>query len=83
MKSVLWRVCTDCGDEIGPTDRRWEHHTYGGLKVECFCEECMLAQVSGYAERTIAGMLDGQVKVRVIGQAATDVAPSTDERSEP
>jgi hypothetical protein len=83
MPSVLWRVCTDCGDEIGPTDRHWQHHKNGGLIVDLFCEDCMLAQVSAYAERTIAGMLDGQVKVRVIGQAATDGAPSTAERSEP
>jgi hypothetical protein len=83
MNSLLWRVCTDCGEPIGPTDRRWEHHTNGGLRVEYFCEECMLAQVNDYTERTIAGMLDGKVGVKVIGKAKTDEAPSTAERSEP
>jgi hypothetical protein len=83
MKSVLWRRCSDCDAEIGPTERRWDHITLGGLKLESFCEECMMAQVNDYAQRTIAGMLDGRVQVRVNGRPVKDPAPSTPERSEP
>jgi hypothetical protein len=83
MARVQLRECGDCERTIGPTERRWDHVTQGGLKIRSFCEECMLEQVSDYAARTIHGMLDGVVKVRVIGQVAEDGAPSTPERSEP
>jgi hypothetical protein len=69
MKKVPRWDCDDCGRPLTGTDRHWTHVTYGGLLVEHFCEACMLGQVNDYAERTIMGMLDGQVEVRVNGQA--------------
>lgn len=70
MKRVQARVCDDCGSAIGPTDRRWDHVTRGGLRVESYCEQCMLGQVSDYARRTIMGMLNGELELRINGEPA-------------
>jgi hypothetical protein len=68
MAKIPFLKCGDCKRELSPTERRWEHHTNGGARIESFCEDCMLEQVNGYTERTIAGMLDGRVGVLVNGQ---------------
>lgn len=90
MKRVTAFDCDDCHRAMSPTERRWEHHTNGGLRVERFCEACMLDQVNGYAERTIAGMFNGDVQavingepVVVVGAKVRGRPASEAERSEP
>ena len=90
MAKIPFLKCDDCQRELSPTERRWEHHTNGGLRIESFCEDCMLDQVNGYAERTILGMLDGEVDVLINGRpvqirgARVHGAPASQaERSEP
>lgn len=69
MAKIPLLKCGDCKRELSPTERRWEHHTKGGLRIESFCEECMRGQVNDYVQRTIMGMLDGQVEVRINDEA--------------
>jgi hypothetical protein len=65
------------------TEPHWTHVTKGGLLVERYCDDCMLGQVEDFASRTIAGMLDGRVKVIVNGRSVDAPSEVNPERSEP
>lgn len=72
MSKPIRRICKNCDRELFPTERHWQHHQLGGVIIDFYCEDCMLAEVNSYAERTIMGMLDGSVptviKAKVYGK---------------